>query len=87
MAEFDAGQPIGARKFATLVPLRKASTCAFSELLHVHLDPRGLLKYIEVDFSIVRGLDYYTGIVFEVFDRSKKERALREEAVTTNYSA
>jgi histidyl-tRNA synthetase len=29
-----------------------------------------------VDFSIVRGLDYYTGIVFEVFDRGKKNRAL-----------
>ena len=46
------------------------------EILHVHLGPRGLLKYVEVDFSIVRGLAYYTGVVFEVFDRSKKERAL-----------
>ncbi len=48
----------------------------FHELLHAHLEPRGLLKYIEVDFSVVRGLAYYTGAVFEVFDRSRKERAL-----------
>ena len=48
----------------------------FHELLHSHLEPRGLLKYVEVDFSIVRGLAYYTGAVFEVFDRSRKERAL-----------
>jgi histidyl-tRNA synthetase len=48
----------------------------FHELLHTHLKPRGLLRYVDVDFSIVRGLDYYTGIVFEVFDRGKKNRAL-----------
>jgi histidyl-tRNA synthetase len=46
------------------------------ELLHSYLTPRGLLKYVEVDFSVVRGLAYYTGVVFEVFDRGKKERAL-----------
>ena len=28
----------------------------------------GLDKYCEYDFSVVRGLDYYTGTVFEVFD-------------------
>jgi histidyl-tRNA synthetase len=48
----------------------------FHELLHSYLTPRGLLKYIEVDFSVVRGLAYYTGVVFEVFDRGRKERAL-----------
>jgi histidyl-tRNA synthetase len=46
------------------------------ELLHDHLSPRGLLKFVDVDFSIVRGLAYYTGTVFEVFDRAKNERAL-----------
>jgi histidyl-tRNA synthetase len=29
-----------------------------------------------VDYAIVRGLAYYTGVVFEVFDRGKVERAL-----------
>jgi histidyl-tRNA synthetase len=48
----------------------------FHELLHSYLTPRGLLKYVEVDFSIVRGLAYYTGVVFEIFDRGRKERAL-----------
>jgi histidyl-tRNA synthetase len=48
----------------------------FHELLHSYLAPRGLLKYVEVDFSVVRGLAYYTGAVFELFDRGKKERAL-----------
>jgi histidyl-tRNA synthetase len=40
------------------------------------LAARGLGAFIEIDYAIVRGLAYYTGVVFEVFDRSKNERAL-----------
>ena len=40
------------------------------------LAARGLGGCVEIDYAIVRGLAYYTGFVFEVFDRSKKERAL-----------
>jgi histidyl-tRNA synthetase len=40
------------------------------------LRARGLEQYLELDLTIVRGLAYYTGFVFEVFDRQKKERAL-----------
>jgi len=35
-----------------------------------------LSEFVEVDFSIVRGLAYYTGIVFELYDRKGKERAI-----------
>ena len=37
---------------------------------------RGLEKFVEIDVQIVRGLAYYTGIVFEVFDRAGKLRAI-----------
>ncbi len=40
------------------------------------LESRGMKGFVEVDLSIVRGLAYYTGVVFEVFDRSKAMRAL-----------
>ncbi|CAN5556067.1 histidine--tRNA ligase [soil metagenome] len=40
------------------------------------LGRRGLADYVRVDLSIVRGLAYYTGVVFEVFDRSGKFRAI-----------
>ena len=40
------------------------------------LEARGLADFVEIDYAIVRGLAYYTGVVFEVFDRSKNERAL-----------
>ena len=49
---------------------------AIHELLHDHLSPKGLEQFVDIDLSIVRGLAYYTGVVFEVFDRSKNERAL-----------
>ena len=41
-----------------------------------HLDAMGLKPFVDVDFRIVRGLAYYTGIVFEVFDTRKELRAI-----------
>ena len=40
------------------------------------LDQRGLGGYVKIDLGIVRGLAYYTGVVFEAFDRAGKFRAL-----------
>jgi len=40
------------------------------------LRARGLANFVEADVRIVRGLAYYTGIVFEVFDRTGKLRAI-----------
>jgi histidyl-tRNA synthetase len=36
----------------------------------------GLQSYFSLDLSVVRGLAYYTGIVFEVFDKAKSMRAI-----------
>ncbi len=47
----------------------------FDQIL-VDLQARGLADYVELDLSIVRGLAYYTGVVFEVFDSSKSMRAV-----------
>lgn len=41
-----------------------------------YLNDFGLGKYIQIDLGVVRGFDYYTGVVFELFDRSGKFRAL-----------
>jgi histidyl-tRNA synthetase len=40
------------------------------------LEHLGLGEFVEVDIRIVRGLAYYTGIVFEIFDRERKFRAI-----------
>ncbi|MEO5958463.1 MAG: ATP phosphoribosyltransferase regulatory subunit, partial [Opitutaceae bacterium] len=40
------------------------------------LEAMGLAGFIEVNLSVVRGLAYYTGFVFEAFDRKGELRAL-----------
>jgi len=40
------------------------------------LRARGLADFVQIDVGIVRGLAYYTGIVFELFDRAGKFRAI-----------
>src|SRR5947209_3783517 len=37
---------------------------------------RGLADFVSIDIGIVRGLAYYTGMVFEAFDRGGKFRAI-----------
>ena len=40
------------------------------------LKAMGLTDFVSLDLTIVRGLAYYTGFVFEVFERSRDGRAL-----------
>ena len=44
--------------------------------LEADLHARGLTQFVTFDPRIVRGLAYYTGVVFEVFDRARESRAL-----------
>jgi histidyl-tRNA synthetase len=43
---------------------------------HDALEAMGLGAFVDVDLSIVRGLAYYTGIVFELFDAARSLRAI-----------
>ena len=51
----------------TAAPLRET---------HRSLVAMGLGDFVEVDLTIVRGLAYYTGIVFELFDAGRTLRAI-----------
>ena len=44
--------------------------------LAAELDARGMKPFYQLDPTIVRGLAYYTGVVFEVFDRKRTLRAI-----------
>lgn len=46
------------------------------ERLLAALRDRGLAEFVTIDLGIVRGLAYYSGVVFEAFDRGGKLRAL-----------
>ena len=48
----------------------------FFQKLQENLRARGLDGFCELDLKIVRGLAYYTGLVFEVFDRRQERRAI-----------
>jgi len=41
-----------------------------------NLDAMGLSRFVQVDLGVVRGLAYYTGFVFEAFDRKGELRAI-----------
>ncbi|HKI68062.1 MAG TPA: histidine--tRNA ligase [Verrucomicrobiae bacterium] len=41
-----------------------------------NLAARGLREFVKVDYRVIRGLAYYTGVVFEAFDRKGDFRAI-----------
>ncbi len=41
-----------------------------------NLAARGLGEFVKIDYRVIRGLAYYTGIVFEAFDRKGEFRAI-----------
>jgi histidyl-tRNA synthetase len=41
-----------------------------------NLAARGLGDFVKVDYQVIRGLAYYTGVVFEAFDRKGEFRAI-----------
>jgi histidyl-tRNA synthetase len=41
-----------------------------------NLKARGLASFVRVDYQVIRGLAYYTGVVFEAFDKKGDFRAI-----------
>jgi histidyl-tRNA synthetase len=41
-----------------------------------NLAARGLRDFVKIDYKVIRGLAYYTGVVFEAFDRKGEFRAI-----------
>ncbi len=41
-----------------------------------NLSARGLHDFVKIDYRVIRGLAYYTGVVFEAFDRKSEFRAI-----------
>jgi histidyl-tRNA synthetase len=63
-------------KFGDVEEFIATAQPAFYQKLQENLTARGLDGYCELDLKIVRGLAYYTGLVFEVFDRREERRAI-----------
>ena len=41
-----------------------------------NLAARGLGEFVKIDYHVIRGLAYYTGVVFEAFDKKEEFRAI-----------
>jgi histidyl-tRNA synthetase len=69
---------LAVRDVETAAASLPAGSAARSDLLRLFelLDAYGVRDRVEFDASIVRGLAYYTGIVFEAFDAGRKLRAI-----------
>lgn len=46
------------------------------DLVLKNLAARGLGDFVKIDYNVIRGLAYYTGIVFEAFDQKGEFRAI-----------
>src|SRR5690349_2215983 len=68
--EFMSGLRHGARELRESAAAEPLNECVR------RLGAMGLGPFVEVDFTIVRGLAYYTGIVFELFDQGRSLRAI-----------
>lgn len=68
----------GAALVGPITELLAAGAADDSELqsLQSSLVELGVADYCAIDLSVVRGLAYYTGVVFEVYDRGQSMRAV-----------
>jgi histidyl-tRNA synthetase len=56
--------------------IEKGEPTAELQAILENLAARGLKNYVKVDYHVIRGLAYYTGMVFEAFDRKGEFRAI-----------
>ena len=67
--------PVAAEVFSLLDDASKGKSDRLDNV-ETGLRHRGLQDFVKRDYTVVRGLAYYTGVVFEVFDRSGEFRAI-----------
>jgi histidyl-tRNA synthetase len=56
--------------------VRTGKPTAELESIVGNLGARGMADYVKIDYNVIRGLAYYTGSVFEAFDRKGQFRAI-----------
>jgi histidyl-tRNA synthetase len=56
--------------------IEKGEPTAELDAILQNLGARRLSDYVKIDYHVIRGLAYYTGVVFEAFDRKGEFRAI-----------
>ncbi|MEJ5260533.1 MAG: histidine--tRNA ligase [Anaerohalosphaeraceae bacterium] len=71
-------QVMNSRSLDELEPKTSEGKDAMEELRRLFslLDLMGIGEYVQFDIGVVRGLAYYTGVVYEIYDRGASLRAI-----------
>jgi histidyl-tRNA synthetase len=56
--------------------IARGEPAAELEFIVKNLQARGLGDFVKIDYHVIRGLAYYTGVVFEAFDKKGEFRAI-----------
>ena len=56
--------------------IQSGTATAELQSILTNLAARGLKEFVKIDYQVIRGLAYYTGVVFEAFDRKGEFRAI-----------
>ncbi len=75
---FEVAALKGAEAVKSALAAVPGGDAAGAPLMHTiaALEAQGLAEFVDLDLSIVRGLAYYTGTVFELFDAGRTLRAI-----------
>jgi histidyl-tRNA synthetase len=75
-ASEDKLKTLGFSLEAVKTQIAEGKPTAELQLIRDNLSARGLEAYVKIDYGVIRGLAYYTGVVFEAFDRKGEFRAI-----------
>jgi histidyl-tRNA synthetase len=69
-------KPLGFSLDAVKEFIHRGQPTAELEAVLKNLAARGLGDFVKIDYNVIRGLAYYTGVVFEAFDQKGEFRAI-----------
>lgn len=69
-------RPLGLSLAAVSAFIEKGEPTQELQQILTNLAARGMSDFVRIDYHVIRGLAYYTGVVFEAFDRKGEFRAI-----------
>jgi len=69
-------EPLGIALEEVRAFIQSAEPTEELDFVVTNLAARGLKDFVKIDYGVIRGLAYYTGVVFEAFDRKGEFRAI-----------
>src|SRR5438552_3246887 len=68
--------PLGFTLLEVMAMIEQGEPTVELKLILDNLSARGMAEFVKINYGVIRGLAYYTGVVFEAFDRQGELRAI-----------